>query len=214
MKKYRSYNSLFLFLFPFLSLGLLAQETPKKRYVHTGIFCADVSIAPGFLINQNVSTISIPAGIEFYLDEHVSFRADVYFHVASDITSDSLKLTANHQLLCGASYHFATKGYFDPYLAFQPGVTYGQVTPQNKLPMNTETPNGTIAYSPNLAPILGIALGFNYYFPRFFHIFVEARYIHGTLLYNAPGAFPLDEMKISFGLGWNLNLIKQKKAQG
>jgi hypothetical protein len=201
-----------LLLLPFKQYAQDTKDDKHKRYVHTGIFCADVSIAPGFLINQNISTISIPAGIEFYMDSHVSFKADVYYHVTSGLTSDSLRLTANHQLFCGAAYHFTTKGYFDPYFAFQPGVSYGQVTPESKLPRTTDTPNGKIDYNGNLAPILGLSLGFNYYFPRFFHIFVEARYVHGTLLYNAPAAFPLDELKIQFGLGWNLNLIKQKKA--
>jgi hypothetical protein len=206
MKRHLLYS---LFILPAL---LVAQEEPSKRYVHTGILCADISISPGGLVNQNVSTISIPAGIEFYFDDHVSFKADVYYHVTSGLTADSLRLIANHQLLCGAAYHFTTRGYFDPYFAFQPGVSYGQVKKESKLPQNMDSPNGKLDYSPNLAPVLGVSLGFNYYFPRFFHIFVEASYIHGTLMFNAPGSFPLDEMKIQFGLGWNLNLIKQKKA--
>ncbi len=201
-----------------LSLYLLipilgfTQEEPAKRYVHTGILCGDISLAPGFLLQENISTVSVPAGIEFYVDPHVSFKADVYFHVSSGMTQDSLKLIANHQLFVGASYHFTTKGYFDPYLSFQPGVSYAQVQNESKIQVDAQTKYGTIDYSANIVPILGVALGFNYYFPRYFHIFVEARYVHGTLLYNAPGSFPLDELKLQFGLGWNLNLIKQKKA--
>jgi len=208
MKKILIYSLLLVPMF----LRAQEEKEKKKQYIHTGILCADVSIAPGFLINQNVSTISIPAGIEFYFDQHVSFKADVYYHVTSGLTNDSLRLTANHQLFCGASYHFTTQGYFDPYLAFQPGISYAQVSNESKLPQKTDNPNEKIEYTPNLAPVLGISLGFNYYFPRFFHIFVEARYVHGVLMYNAPGSFPLDELKLQFGLGWNLNLIKQKKT--
>jgi hypothetical protein len=197
-----------MLLFPLLGI---CQEAPDKRFVHEGILCGDISIAPGMLLNQNISTISIPATLEYYWDDHVSLKNDIYFHVSSGLTNDSLRLIANHQLFVGIAYHFTTKGNFDPYVGFQPGIAYSQVKNESKIPFSDQTPYGRIEYSPSLNPVLGLSVGFNYYFFRYFHLFVEARYVHGTHLYNAPGAFPLDELKCQFGLGWNLNLIRKKK---
>jgi hypothetical protein len=195
-------------LFPSL---LFAQDEPTTRFVHAGILCGDISLAPGMLVQQNISTVSVPTTLEFYIDDHVSLKDDVFFHVSSGQTADSLKLTANHQLFVGIAYHFTTRGNLDPYMAFQPGISYSQLTRENKLPNYDNTPDGTISYSANLVPVASLSLGVNYYFPRYFHMFVEVRYVHGTLLFNAPGAFPLDEIKCQFGLGWNLNMIRKKK---
>lgn len=182
-----------------------SQEEQSKRFVHAGILCGDISLAPGLLLQENISTVSIPGTLEYYIDEHVSIKSDVYFHVSSGLTSDSLRLTSNHQLFTGIAYHFKTNGNLDPYMAFQPGLAYTQLTRENKLPNADQTPYGTLSYSPAINPIVGIALGVNYYFPRYFHIFIEMRYVHGTHLYDVPVSFPLDEVKYQFGLGFNIN---------
>jgi hypothetical protein len=198
-----------LILLPLISP---AQEESSKRYVHKGLLSGDASIAPGMLLKQNVSTVSIPGTLEYFWDEHVSIKADIYYQANAGLTNDSLRLIANHQLFVGINYHIHTNSNFDPYLGFQPGVAYGQVRPESKLPFQEQTPYGQVQYNASLAPVLGLSIGFNYYFFRYFHIFVEARYVHGTLLYNAPGSFSLDELKCQFGLGWNLNLLHQKKS--
>jgi hypothetical protein len=191
----------------FLSFSCCGQEEQNARFVRAGILSGGASISPGLLLQQNISTISIPLTGEYYLDEHVSIKADVFIHVSSGLTADSLRLIANHQLFTGLSYHFKTTGNLDPYLCFQPGLAYSQVKRESKLPFNDQTPNGTIEYTPSVNPILGVAAGINYFFPRFFHIFIEARYVHGNALFNAPWAFPLDELKVQFGLGWNMNVF-------
>jgi hypothetical protein len=193
-----------------LALSCSAQEQADQRFVRAGILNGGASISPGFLLQQNISTISIPLTGEYYIDEHVSVKSDVFIHVGSGLTADSLRLVANHQLFTGLSYHFKTKGNLDPYLCFQPGLAYSQVKRESKLPFNDETPDGRIEYTPSLNPVLAISAGINYYFPRFFHIFIEARYVHGNALFNAPWAFPLDELKVQFGLGWNINVLKKK----
>jgi hypothetical protein len=195
------------FLFSFFCS---AQEEPVQRFVRAGILCGGASISPGLLLQQNSSTISIPLGGEYYLDEFISIKSDVFIHVSSGLTSDSLRLVTNHQLFTGLAYHFKTKSNLDPYLCFQPGLAYSQVKRESKLPFNDQTPDGLIEYTPSLNPVLALACGVKCYFPRFFHIFLELRYVHGTALFNAPWAFPLDELKLQFGLGWNMNVLRKK----
>ncbi len=196
--------------FVFLAFFCFGQEEQNTRFVRAGILSGGASLSPGVLLQQNVSTISVPLTGEYYLDEYISIKSDIYISVGSGITADSLSLKTNHQLFTGLAYHFKTKGNLDPYLCFQPGIAYTQVKTESKVPQIDQTPSGTIEYTPSVNPILGFSAGINYYFPRFFHIFIEARYVHGTALFNAPWAFPLDELKLQFGLGWNMNVLMKK----
>ena len=191
---------------------LSAQEQANSLpFIHKGLLCTDLSIAEGMLLNQKVSTVSVPARLEYYLDHHVSLKNDIYFHISSGMTKDSLKLVLNHQLFAGIAYHFCSRSFFDPYIALQPGLAYAQVKSEQVNQVNEHTPFGQIDYTPNINPVLGLSAGFNYFFPRYFHFFIEIRYIHGTHLFNAPMAFSLDELKGQFGLGWNFD-FHQKHA--
>jgi hypothetical protein len=59
-------------------------------------------------------------------------------------------------------------------------------------------------------PLISTAFGFNFYFQRWFHLFGEVRYISGKHLSDATTPLSLNELRFSFGLGWNINLIKKK----
>ncbi|MFI5151434.1 MAG: hypothetical protein ACHQRM_17030 [Bacteroidia bacterium] len=186
-----------------------AQEEAKKQFISAGLLCGDASLAPGYLFSQNISTVSIPLSAEYYIDSRISFKSDIYLHVSSGMTSDSLTLLNNHQLFTGLAYHFKTNGYFDPYIAFQPGVSYAQLHSEMKEKVTVLDVTDP-SYHPNIVPVAALSLGFRYFFPRYFHIFIEARYVHGTLVSDrpTPGSFPLDELKIQFGLGWNIRTKK------
>jgi hypothetical protein len=186
-----------------------AQDEPAKRFVTAGLLCGDASLAPGFLLSENISTVSIPLSAEYYFDGHVSLKADIYIHVSSGMTSDSLTLKSNHQLFTGLAYHFVTKGYFDPYIGFQPGLSYAQLQSDAKTTYSVLNETD-LSYHPNIVPVMAVSVGFRYFFPRYFHIFIEARYVHGTLVCDrpTPGSFPLDELKMQFGLGWNIRTKK------
>jgi hypothetical protein len=185
------------------------QEAGSALNNRKRLICADISIAEGMLLNQKISTVSVPARLEYYLDEHVSLKNDLYFHISAGMTKDLLKRILNHESFAGIAYHPSYKPFFDPYIAFQPGLAYTQVRSEEKIRASDPTPFGQIDYTPNLNPVLGLSFGFNYFFPRYFHFFIEIRYIHGTYLFNAPAAFPIDELKGQFGLGWNFDFSKK-----
>jgi hypothetical protein len=66
-------------------------------------------------------------------------------------------------------------------------------------------------YNGSISPLATAGLGFNYYFQRFAHLFLETRYVYGQHLSNAPSPISLQEVRITFGLGFNLFIIKEKK---
>jgi hypothetical protein len=72
-----------LILLPLISP---AQEESSKRYVHKGLLSGDASIAPGMLLKQNVSTVSIPGTLEYFWDEHVSIKADIYYQANAGLS--------------------------------------------------------------------------------------------------------------------------------
>ncbi|HXC04473.1 MAG TPA: hypothetical protein VNZ86_06950, partial [Bacteroidia bacterium] len=144
-------------LLPILLFSLLmqtgyAQEVIRIGFVQAGMLCGDASLAPGILLNQNISTVSVPLSAEYYLDSRISIKADIYLHVSSGMTSDSLTLISNHQLFTGLAYHFRTKGYFDPYVGFQPGVSYAQIKSDSKTEsLLLNAPD--LTYHANLVPV-------------------------------------------------------------
>jgi hypothetical protein len=190
-------------------------QEESKRYIRKGLIRDQGTIAPGLLLKDNLSTISLYGTLEYYVADNVSVRGDGYYGLQIDEPTYLMLpgpipsfLSSNHQLYAGVSYHFTTKGHLDPYLAFEPGVAFSQ----SVIGIH---PNGDYLYSKTSAnPLLSPALGFNFYFQRVFHLFCEARYIQGNHLSDAPVSLSLNELRFAFGLGLNLNLLKKKKIEG
>ena len=58
-------------------------------------------------------------------------------------------------------------------------------------------------------PLASLVIGYNYYVHRYFHFFVQTRFIAGQHLYNEHK--DLSEFRFSAGLGFNINTIKNKQ---
>ena len=116
-------------------------------------------------------------------------------------------LNFNHAIFSGASYHFKTKNHFDPYFAFEPGISIMQ----SQYKMDSFWGLPAIQHSATaINPMISSVIGFNLYFQRWFHLFAETRYMYGKHT-SASGVISLSELRFSFGLGFNLGLIKPKK---
>lgn len=189
-----------------------AQEE-KSQYIRKGLIRSQGTISPGIMLKENVSTISIHGNLEYYVADNVSIRGDGYYGLKINepnweyVTFGEAWpfLYSNHQLFAGVSYHIKTKNHFDPYLCLEPGMSMSQSV------IGIFATDGYFYSNTSFNPLISPALGFNFYFQRFFHLFAEARYISGKHLSNAIIPLSLNELRFSFGLGWNLNLIKQKK---
>jgi len=141
------------------------------------------------------------ATLEWCFDNRVSIRSDgsYFFSTKGDFTPFKI----NHSLLLGAFYHFP-KNKFDFYFGIQPGAAC--------VKQNTYTFNDSIINNPHLKiePIMTVAIGINYFFWKYINLFAAVKFEHGTYIPPYGNSIPLDELRISAGVGWHLHFKKNK----
>jgi len=54
-------------------------------------------------------------------------------------------------------------------------------------------------------PLMSEVIGFNYYGDKYFHLFAELRLVQGNHMSTYSKPQSLNELRFSFGLGFNLN---------
>ena len=188
-----------ILLLALVTIGLRAQDDEGEGFVQEGLLRAQGTIAVG-LMHDNINNVYFHGDLEYYFAKNLSVRADIYTQLAT--LNDTTKFSTNNSMLPGLVYHFPTKSQFDPYFGIQPGVAVAQY----KLPY--QDLNGEDLFSDKaLSPIVSGVIGINYYGPKIAHVFLNARLIRGKHISNY-GSFFLDEVRISFGLGWNLSVKK------
>ena len=184
-------------------------QEEKSQYIRKGLIRSMGTISPGILLKENVSTISIYGTLEGYISDNISLRGDSYFYVKGKDNAGNDPFEFNHSTFSGASYHFKTKNHFDPYFAVEPGISITQtsvICPDVAIQGNYCS--GATYTSVN--PLISSAIGFNFYFQKLFHLFAEGRYISGNYLSDASSPKSLNELRFSFGLGFNINVLKKK----
>lgn len=195
------------------SLSVVFAQQENTQYIHKHLMRADASVVGGYLFKENINNVHIDGSAEYYIDNKISIRGSASYLVGSSgLTKDSIGLKDFHSIYLGGAYHFPTKGHFDPYVIFQPGLSYTSSykgTPAS-LTTSEEAPAKKM-YPGVLTPIATAGVGFNYYFQRFAHLFFETRYVYGQHLSPAPSPISLQELRVTFGLGFNLFIIKDKK---
>ena len=164
----------------------------SSRYVHKGLLRAQVTISPGFMLNEGVTNIYIHGDLEYFVEDNISVRGDFYYYL--NTIGDKKPFIANNATFFGAVYHFPTASSLDPYIGIQPGVAYSQANTQLLIYDNKATAN----------PLISSVAGINYYASKIFHLFMSVRYVSGKHLSDAPSPLSLNEVKLSFGLGWNI----------
>lgn len=203
----RSGYSFFLFL---CFSSFLSAQQDNKQFIRKSLLRADASIVAGYLFSENISNVHINGGVEYYFDNVISVRGSASTLLGSSgLTSDSMGLKDFHSIYLGPVFHIQTKGHFDPYIVVQPGLSY--TSSYRKIKTSSPDISDKINYDGVLSPLATVGLGFNYYFERFVHVFAEGRYVYGRHLSQAPSPISLQELRITFGLGFNLFASKQKK---
>ena len=177
---------LLLFL---LGVNGSAQET--ETVASKGLFRTTLTFATGYMPANKLNNLYLTGNIEYYVDDRISLRGDGMYFFNSMNGDKTLK--QNHSLYSGAAYHFA-KAQFDPFIGLQTGLAYTQ-----RGIMAQGVAAGATAYNPLISPIAG----FNYYAPKWFHLFINARYNVGKHLAD-DSIIPLNELSFSFGLGFNI----------
>lgn len=179
-------------LFPFF---LNAQET-SSSIADKGLLRATGTISFGGMTKHEQTNIYLQGVLEYFVTKNITSRGDIYYYLKS---GDKQMLNQNHQLFAGASCHFNTNSNFVPYLGIQPGIG---LTQANFVVVNGEN-------NVEASPLISAVVGFNYYASNWFHLFIDGRYISGKHLSNQK-TISLDEVRLSFGLGFNLNVLKKK----
>lgn len=186
-----------------LSISFLHAGEHEGTYIRKGLIRTQLTISPGHMFGPKANTLSLHGNLEYYVADRISIRGSTYYLLQARDSKGSI-LDMNFSTFSGAAYHFPTSNRFDPYLSFEPGVAV--VRDVNKWYVLPEP--GDNALSVN--PVYSSSAGFNYYFERWFHLFGEIRYIYGKHISHNSGPLSLSELRFSFGLGFNLNLIRQK----
>jgi len=205
----------YILVTPLLFLSsLLVAQLQNGQYIHRHLVRADASIVSGYIVKDNLKNVHLNGNLEYYMDNTISIRGDANYLLGSNgWTEDSMHLKDNISIMLGGAYHFHTNNHFDPYVILQPGIAYTSSYYDAFPGSYTEDPSVKRIYNyrGSLSPLASVGFGFNYYFQRFAHLFAETRYVHGQHLSEAPGPISLQELRITFGLGFNLFIIKEKQ---
>ncbi len=178
----------------FIPVFVTAQQ-PDKPITLNNLCLMQATISPGYMFyHGGLSNSYFHATLEWCFDKRTSIRADgSYFFTTQGEYKPFMK---NHSLLLGAFYHFP-KNKRDYYFGLQPGAACVQQT--------SYTYGTTDVLNPKLkvAPILTTTIGVNYFFWKYMNLFLGIKYIHGTHIPDYGESIPLDELRISGGLGFH-----------
>ena len=189
-------------------------QEEKSQYIRKGLIRSMATISPGDMTKINATTISIHGCLEYYVADNISLRGDSYYFLSAKYNYGYIlpggpnPFEFNHSTFSGASYHFKTKNHFDPYLAIEPGIAITKGKDYSNMFCDPGPCPASGKTSAN--PLFSSAIGFNLYFQKWFHLFMETRYIAGKYISDAPTPLSLNELRFSFGLGFNINALKKK----
>lgn len=176
---------------------LSAQKNDNPFELRKGALRSSGAISPGLMKNGDGVNIYLHGNFDFFLSEHFSLRGDGFYYVTT--TGGFNTFVKNHQLFSGFSFHGKPQG-FSPYAGMLMGLSFTQLN------------NPGIVYDPDVMGVCPVAsphAGFNFYGEKYFHIFAEARYVVGRHFPEHRSPVSLNELRFSFGLGWNINTMKK-----
>lgn len=187
------------------TLNLVAQDFDKTSLIKT-----TTTIAPG--IGSSTERFYLHGHLEYYPADKISLRGDSYFNVGSNVYLDegansvgrnSGFIEKTHSMFFGALYHLGDKKTFDPYIGFQPGMAF------SKPDYNSYPSSPTKTYKTTVSPLMSITAGANYFVGKHFNFFASGQYIMGKATGDGSFYVSLNELRISAGLGFNLNLKRE-----
>lgn len=176
----------------FLTLQNLAAQEEKTSPLREGLLRAQATISFGYLNELEQKSLYLHGNLEYYTTPMLALRGDIYHYLKP---SDESSFDKNHQLFAGASYHFGWSNSIDPYIALQPGFALTEYS--DRLFKDS-------APTPTVSTLISVAFGFNYFASKWFHLFIDGRYVYGQDI-STLGSISINEYRLSFGLGFNIN---------
>ena len=172
------------------SIGQASAQEEDPVVLQKGLFAAQSTLSTG-LGSASVKRVYLHGDLEYFPDANISIRGDIYVHLSTPGgTSDIDKV---HSSFAGPVIHFGKK-QLDPHLGVQPGVAFSRRVGVEGAP----------APSTKVSPLLSPMAGLNYYGLKYFHLFLNVRYVMGKEAIQ-PDPESLNELRFSFGLGFHLS---------
>ncbi len=189
-------KGLIVLFIAFITLATVSfgQTLETRRHLVGGT----VTIAPGFQQGNPDMNIYVHGLAYFYPEPRVSLNGEVYWFTGAQ--EQETLLAENSTLLFGPNFHFAKDGPFDPHIGLMPAISLVSAIDRS----GSRPEFG--GYS--VVPLLALNLGARYHFMKWFNVFGNVRYMMGTLTENYPQALSMNELRISFGLGFNFYSAK------
>lgn len=195
-----------------------SQQTENSVVYHR-MTRAGLSFAPSYMLNHGYGNIYLSGDVEYYIHPKISLVGIGYLWInttrkeslENDILNspNGVVLKRNHNLFAGMHYHFLIDKMLDPYVGVQPGGAF------YKLNSAVDFSNGLLPSFfrrdvSGFSPVVAFDAGFNVYAVKYFHLFVNGRYVFGRHLGgNEP--FRLNEISIQFGMGLNFHFFSHLK---
>lgn len=200
-----------VFLF-FISPVFSFAQTESSRFVDKGLLRAQGNVSSGVMLKSPGTNIYIHGDLEYYFEPNISIRSESYYFLSTFNADPTFAM--NHSNFSGVMYHFPTNGKFDPYAGVQPGIALTKLAKPVLLNADTAqwSPYSVSSFPTNFSPLFSASIGFNYYAYKFFNLFVHIKYVAGKHLSDIQTE-SLNELKMTFGLGWNIWVIKKKKNE-
>jgi hypothetical protein len=198
---------LWLLLIPLFAIGQEVKEEKKypRRVIDNGMLSGGLTFAAGFA-NSKTQNIYVQGYMEYMFQKNISVRGDIFVFINS--LGENSRLNMNHQLLVFSAYHIPNNSPIDPYFGLGPGIAMTRLEGGGGL----DSTSGNLVNKISANTFITFNCGFRYYAPKWFHMYIEAGYVLGRHVSSAT-VFDISELRVSFGLGFNINVLTQRKTK-
>ena len=177
-------SRLFIFFFLFSVTTCVAQKKIPSG-VRKGLLRAEGSLAYGSGEN---SRYFLQGELEYLVHNRVGINSMSYISIGPA----GIYPGGYHTIFSGPTFHFPMSKQLDFSLAAQPGLSFvsAKKTEENAA-INEIVPNSSL-------------MGTMAYYGSFFHVFFQMR-ANAAYINDVKERQNLSDLRLSFGLGWNLN---------
>lgn len=167
----------------------------QKEIIRSGLLRAQLTYSASKMFKSNATHYYLHGNLEGYLNKRISLTGDGYYYLTNG-GANATDVIFNHSAFFGAAYHCSNKAN-DFYFGVQPGLSFAQFSSTTFLLAKPQK---------GVSPLFSATIGYNLYFYKFFHFFVQSRLILGK--HNYYPTHSLNEIRFSAGLGFNINSLK------
>lgn len=177
-------SRIFIFIFLFSVTTCVAQKKIPSG-VRKGLLRAEGSLAYGSGEN---SRYFLQGELEYLVHNRVGINSESYISIGPF----GIYPGGYHTIFSGPAFHFPMSKQLDFALAAQPGLSFVSTQKTGDLPAISEIiPNSSV-------------MAMMAYYGSFFHVFFQMR-ANAAYINDIEKRQNLSDMRLSFGLGWNLN---------